>query len=469
MAPLLDSLGVRSASPTKNFIKGFFSSLFSRNDDQSLTPFLTPRSPAPPIHLQEPGQGTFDPRNINNRGIFALFALLGASLVLASIWFFFWAKNGGFHWRKGDWEEYKSTVLRRKGPHGKTLSGATRSTDLGGGSVVADVDRDRERGREREFLTVEVEEEEEGVGMTPVQKAKKKMRIPRGKKNSNNADADVRAYRHEKPARVGGINRAADGSYHTDFADSSTDNPSTTYSARPSSPSLPSVITTSSRFTRTRHRHRGSPARAAAAQAATAKAAAAPTTPTKKHLLHHFRRNHNSKAAHDDVPSSPPSAASHRPLRHPSPPVSAPPSTDTTPTHRHSSHRPSPRRQNMNHMNSHHNSQPRHRAAPPSTTNISDGYAGYTEPLDFESRYSATTNNNDGSEAYEIEELELESRGTKSYFHPIPALTGRNSVGGGWRAGDNNGAGGGGFRRGGGRASRRDSLSDSDGEGTMLS
>lgn len=67
----------------------------------------------------------------------------------------------------------------------------------------------------------------------------------------------------------------------------------------------------------------------------------------------------------------------------------------------------------------------------------------YTEPLDFESRYTAPS------------EAETD-QGTKAYFHPIPGLS---------RSGDGVGAG---FRRGGGRG-RSDSLSDSEGEGTMLS
>ena len=59
----------------------------------------------------------------------------------------------------------------------------------------------------------------------------------------------------------------------------------------------------------------------------------------------------------------------------------------------------------------------------------------YTDPIDFQTRYTES-----------VAETE-ESRGTKSYFHPIPALSGRGPNG---------------FRRGGG--GRRDSLSDSDGE-----
>ncbi|MCJ1374174.1 hypothetical protein MMC20_005406 [Loxospora ochrophaea] len=153
---------------------------------------LRARDAAPSQPTYNPGAGAIPPMKINNRAMFALFALLAAALVLASIWFFFWAKNGGFRFRKGDWEDYKSTVLRRKGPDGKTLSNATKSTKLGGGSVVAETDRGNE--------TVSFE--------------KQGRRKKKGKKN--NHDDDVRAYRHEKPAKVGGLNREADG-FYSDF------------------------------------------------------------------------------------------------------------------------------------------------------------------------------------------------------------------------------------------------------------
>src|SRR5215472_10762564 len=78
-----------------------------------------------------PGSGSKNPLSFNNNGFLLLFGLIAAAMVLASVWFFFYARNGGFHWKKGDWEEYKSTVLRRKGPDGKTLSNATKSTKLG--------------------------------------------------------------------------------------------------------------------------------------------------------------------------------------------------------------------------------------------------------------------------------------------------------------------------------------------------
>ncbi|KAH4794668.1 hypothetical protein HBH62_013870, partial [Parastagonospora nodorum] len=88
-------------------------------------------------YVQLASAGAKDPNDLKGPGFQALFALIGVGMTLTAIWFFFWAKNGGFKFRgKDDWEDYKSTVLRRKGPDGKTLSNATKSTRLGGGSVV---------------------------------------------------------------------------------------------------------------------------------------------------------------------------------------------------------------------------------------------------------------------------------------------------------------------------------------------
>ncbi|KAI9850644.1 MAG: hypothetical protein M1824_003197 [Vezdaea acicularis] len=124
------------------------------------------------------GAGSINPTKVNNKGMLGLFGLLFAALILLAIWFFFWAKNGGFIYREGDWEEYKSTVLRRKTVDGKTLSNATKSTKLGQSSVSGEYDA-------HDMVHHEV-----------------------------GRDNDVREYRHEKPARVGGINRKPDGSYY---------------------------------------------------------------------------------------------------------------------------------------------------------------------------------------------------------------------------------------------------------------
>ncbi|KAF2014608.1 hypothetical protein BU24DRAFT_423525 [Aaosphaeria arxii CBS 175.79] len=163
--------------------------------------------------------------DFNNKGIQALFALIGIGMVLTSIWFFFWAKNGGFKWREGDWEDYKSTVMRRKGPDGKTLSNATKSTRLGGGSVVhggsygaeSSVGYTDETGTSADFGEMrEVEEGKSRVfGLRGGDGEKKKKR--RRDHTNDYRDEDLRDYREEKPARVGGLNRNADGVY-TDYS-----------------------------------------------------------------------------------------------------------------------------------------------------------------------------------------------------------------------------------------------------------
>src|ERR1700759_5337911 len=58
------------------------------------------------------GSGSKPATDFNNKFFLALFALLGAAGALAAIWFFFWARNGGFKFQEGDWDDYKSTVLR---------------------------------------------------------------------------------------------------------------------------------------------------------------------------------------------------------------------------------------------------------------------------------------------------------------------------------------------------------------------
>lgn len=165
----------------------------------------------------KPGGAAVDPFAINNNAIFALFGLLGAGLVLTSIWFFFWARNGGFRWRKGDWAEYKSTVLRRKGPNGTTLSGATKSTDLGGGSVVGS------QGSFSEFA----DPEKGGARQSASKKGKQK------RTQKSQRDDDMRAYRQEKVARVGGLNRAADGAYYDNDSSNMSSAAGTTPSHKP--------------------------------------------------------------------------------------------------------------------------------------------------------------------------------------------------------------------------------------------
>ncbi|KAF2084850.1 hypothetical protein K490DRAFT_59175 [Saccharata proteae CBS 121410] len=167
---------------------------------------------SPAVNL---GAGAKPASDFNNKGFLALFALIGAGMVIGSIWFFFWAKNGGFHFRgKDDWEDYKSTVLRRKGPDGRTLSNATKSTRLGGGSVVhkGSYGRDAYSAGYTDDSSMVSEKE-------AAQRAGDGIRGggARPKRHKKNRDPDVRQYRQEKAARVGGLNRAADGN-HFDYS-----------------------------------------------------------------------------------------------------------------------------------------------------------------------------------------------------------------------------------------------------------
>ena len=338
-----------------------------------------PKSPKDPNY--RPGAGTVDPHHINNHGFFALFALIGVAFVLTAIWFFFWAKNGGFHFRKGDWDDYKSTVMRRKGPNGTTLSGATKTTRLGGGSVVA-------HGGEDDMA-------EKGWN-GGVQKKGKKGK-PRG--NRNNHDHDVRAYRHEKPAKVGGLNRESDGVFHQDFAYSDSMTYSDEMASQPSSAGVHIPINTPKAKKENRWAK---------------KAGAQPTTPSPKKKSNFYNQTPNSNASTD----------SHRPLR----PNAQSPGGASTPTR---SRQSSPTKGSR------------------SRNSMPGSFNDYAQPRDFESRYSASNSDAGFTE---------DSRGTKTYFHPIPGLgnEGRGTTGGG--------NGNGGFRRGRGR---RDSLSDSEGETVM--
>ncbi|KAI0969885.1 hypothetical protein F4678DRAFT_463218 [Xylaria arbuscula] len=194
----------------------------------------------------DPSVGVTDPNHINNTGIFVLFGLIGVAFVVTGIWFFFWAKNGGFYFKQDDWEDYKSTVLRRRGPNGTLLSNATPSTNLGGGSVYKDVYDDGATeytggltqmthdtgdtmstltgitagpsdiaGRERRRKKREKKEREHEKKRDRKNKSKRKVGED-GVLVDEEAEADakrnLRAYRHERAARVGGLNKEAEGS-----------------------------------------------------------------------------------------------------------------------------------------------------------------------------------------------------------------------------------------------------------------
>jgi hypothetical protein len=188
---------------------------------------LNARSTPRPTKSVDPAAGSIAPDAFNMKGIQALFALIGASFVLGAIWFFFWAKNGGFHWQKNDWQDYKSTVLRRKGPNGTTLSNATKSTRLGNGSVVgkgySDADGMTEFSSEAPTISEKKRAKNQKAYLKNLKKEnarEQKAREARDAGWEGGHDDDVRAYRHEKVARVGGINKDSEAlHYGTDYSE----------------------------------------------------------------------------------------------------------------------------------------------------------------------------------------------------------------------------------------------------------
>ncbi|KAL2211868.1 hypothetical protein CC79DRAFT_1262957, partial [Sarocladium strictum] len=183
---------------------------------------------------EDPSAGVLDPHDISNVGFFILFALIGLALVLTMIWFFFWAKNGGFYFKENDWDDYKTTVLRRKGPNGTILSNATPSTNLGGGSVYKDIDDDTTTVITESTALSGVTAGASDIGarekrrQRQEQRDREKQRERRKKRSSSKrhvgeagveddmaekaARDELRNYRHEKAARVGGINKQSEGS-----------------------------------------------------------------------------------------------------------------------------------------------------------------------------------------------------------------------------------------------------------------
>ncbi|CAG8977370.1 hypothetical protein HYALB_00009071 [Hymenoscyphus albidus] len=193
--------------------------------------------------LAHPDSGVVPFDSIPNKAVFAIFGLIGAAFVVTGIWFFFWAKNGGFVFHENDWDDYKSTVLRRKGPNGTTISGATESTDLGGGSIVHGEKKKSRWGRSKKGSNRYKDYDEENSEMTSTvgsdmsdlkrqikkdrKKARKESRLRGGDLGSEMTEQTemleaeeggdsvmdaMRAYRHEKPARVGGLNKESDAS-----------------------------------------------------------------------------------------------------------------------------------------------------------------------------------------------------------------------------------------------------------------
>ncbi|KAJ5384069.1 hypothetical protein N7517_001980 [Penicillium concentricum] len=312
------------------------------------------------------GQGTIDPHSIKMQGLMALFAIIGLLFVVGGIWFFFWAKNGGFVWHKGDWDDYKSTVLRRKGPDGKTLSNATASTNLGGGSVVGKGYNDDgytyTEGSYTDTATTITEEKSRGKKFRESAK-EKLLRRNKHEQWEGADDADVRAYREEKPARIGGMNREADGTYNGSDYDTSA--PPTSYQQ--------SEMSQSHDFAYEQPRRaRRDPSGFSFTQGSEdviSQVTEEPRVRDPSTRRHNRRRERRSEVA----PSGPPPAPSSR---------TSSPRTSSPRKHR-------------------------------ERRSVPQGH--FTEPLDFSSAGSRSE--------YQYSNVDTEDSGTKSYKHPIPGLT----------------------------------------------
>ncbi|KAJ5960869.1 uncharacterized protein N7479_008019 [Penicillium vulpinum] len=316
------------------------------------------------------GQGTVDPQSIKMQGLMALFAIIGLAFAIGAIWFFFWAKNGGFVWRKGDWDDYKSTVLRRKGPDGKTLSNATASTDLGGGSIVGKgYNDDAYSYTEGSYTDTATTMTEKSRGKKFRESAKEKLlRRNKHEQWEGAEDADVRAYREEKPARVGGMNREADGTYNGSDYDTSA--PPTAYQE--------SQMSQTHDFAYDPPRQsRRDPSGFSFTQGSEdviSEVTEAPRIRDPSTRRHNRRRERRSEVGL----SGPPPA----------------PSSRTSSPRTGSSRTSSPRK---------------HRER----RSVPQGH--FTEPLDFSSAGSRSE--------YQYSNVDTEDSGTKSYKHPIPGLT----------------------------------------------
>ncbi|KAF6813455.1 endosomal spry domain-containing protein [Colletotrichum sojae] len=230
------------AHQARSYISGGVSSLpntadiTARSFDASVGPLvarsiLAGRDSTPA--KEDPNSGVTRPQDINNTAIFVLFGLIGAALVITGIWFFFWAKNGGFYFKENDWDDYKSTVLRRKGPNGTILSNATKTTKLGGGSVYKDYDDNTTSisgttlsgitagasdiaAREKRERKREKKRREKEAARRSEKRSSRRHQDETGvlidEEAEREAKQHLRSYRHEKPARVGGMNKESEAS-----------------------------------------------------------------------------------------------------------------------------------------------------------------------------------------------------------------------------------------------------------------
>ncbi|KAH0424127.1 hypothetical protein KCU90_g8475, partial [Aureobasidium melanogenum] len=150
-----------------------------------------------------------------------------------------------FHWQQGDFEDWKSTVLRRKDANGNTIYSArsvvsrpSKAERLAAKSVVGFDEKGRKGimairgfgGSHSVYYSDGFTQYSGDDALTSVSRNNEK-RAPKIRGGYMEAltttdhsrryrDRDLRDYKHEKPARVGGMNRSADGTQY-DYTDRS--------------------------------------------------------------------------------------------------------------------------------------------------------------------------------------------------------------------------------------------------------
>ncbi|KAI1436030.1 hypothetical protein GGR50DRAFT_264184 [Xylaria sp. CBS 124048] len=236
MAPLLPAIAAHARRLVSSAVGNYSSDPLAKLGPLAARAILLGRDGGEGDEIQDPSKvpqldpsaGVTNPHDINNTFVFIIFGLIGVGFVLTGIWFFFWAKNGGFHFKENDWEDYKSTVLRRKGPNGTLLSNATPSTDLGGGSIYKDMDDTRTAytggltemtGDTMSTMTGITAGASDIAGRERRRRAREERKRASRKKGRSASggrgeteDETLRAYRNERSARVGGLNKESEAS-----------------------------------------------------------------------------------------------------------------------------------------------------------------------------------------------------------------------------------------------------------------
>ncbi|KAK6534966.1 hypothetical protein TWF281_006266 [Arthrobotrys megalospora] len=200
-------------APTASTLKDAILDLYTRSADSLMG---TPIDAAMSQSLEKRNPYV-NPKDFS-KGIIAIFAILGGTMAFSVWWFFM--KRGGFQWKEDDWDDYKSSVLRRKGPDGKTISsGSTRApetvvTDLTyqteGTSDYAQTEKQSQAGGSRSGRSRGAPKAK--WAKKPERSNSKRSIFSRwGRKRdhsptSTNRDPDLESYADEEPARMKSYN-----------------------------------------------------------------------------------------------------------------------------------------------------------------------------------------------------------------------------------------------------------------------